>query len=71
MYKELRPDGAFSNQVGPRLCGGRNLNSMGVKNLVGNKSAVLEQRPKFYSHSQRFRTYGYGGRILRLKCVFH
>ena len=27
MYWGLRPGGAFSNQVGKKLCGGRNLNS--------------------------------------------
>ena len=28
-------------------------------------AAVLDQRPKFYGSSRRFRTYGYGGRSLR------
>ena len=27
--------------------------------------AVLDQRPKFYGRSRRFKTYGYGGRSLR------
>ena len=27
--------------------------------------SVLDQRPKFYDRSRRFKTYGYGGRSLR------
>ena len=43
MYWRLRSGGAFSNQVGTRLCCGRNLNSyrigvMSVKKLIGDKS---------------------------------
>ena len=43
MYWGLRPGGAFSSQVGTRLCGGRNLNSdrigvISVKKLIGDKT---------------------------------
>ena len=43
MYWGFRPGGAFSNQVGTRLCGGRNLNSdrigvISVKKLIGDKT---------------------------------